>query len=123
MLNEWTIERVVFAPQRAVDRLNAADARERELLDANNRYLQDGRNWRMVQQLRSDEGSTITIVADNAGFGGPNSKVICTGDWTGWLDIQFHGNNLDEALGRALVAFKAVENENRFLRSILQAKD
>jgi hypothetical protein len=50
MAQEWTIERVVFAPARAAEILNAAEQqatafnrRLHDLLEANNRYLNEAR--------------------------------------------------------------------------------
>jgi hypothetical protein len=50
MAQDWTIERVVFAPAQAADLLNAAERqataynrRLNDLLEANNRYLNEAR--------------------------------------------------------------------------------
>jgi hypothetical protein len=50
MAQEWTIERVVFAPAKAAEILNAAERqaaafnrRLNDLLEANNRYLNEAR--------------------------------------------------------------------------------
>lgn len=120
MAQEWTIDRVRFAPLRAAELLNAAEQqatvfnrRINDLIEANNRHEQAGRNWRIVEQLRADEGSSVEIVCDNRDFNGqPNNKVICVGDWTAWQDEIFTGDTIDEALGRALVAFKNWRREN-----------
>lgn len=42
----WTLEQIILAPLPAADRLNAFDARERDLLEANNRYQQEARDAR-----------------------------------------------------------------------------
>lgn len=113
MAGDWTINRVVFAPQRAVDLLNDLEARiarhnsrVRELLETNNRYLQDARNWHIVEQLRVGEGSSVEILCDNADFNGqPNNAVVCNGEWTDWQNIRFTGDSIDAALGAAMVAF------------------
>lgn len=113
MAGDWTIERVVFAPKVAVDLLNDLDARisrhnsrVTELLEANNRYLQDARNWHIVEQLRTDEASSVEILADNADFNGqPNNAVVCNGEWTDWQNLRFTGDTIDAALGAAMVAF------------------
>ncbi|TIU02366.1 MAG: hypothetical protein E5W43_01080 [Mesorhizobium sp.] len=120
MAGDWTINRVVFAPQVAVDLLNDMEdriqrhnARVRELLEANNRYLQDGRNWKMIQDLRADEGSSVEILCDNPDFNGqPNNAVICCGDWTDWQDIRFTGDTIDDALGAAMVAYTQWSRKN-----------
>lgn len=53
MSSDWTITRVVFAPKVAADLLNDMDdritrhnARVRDLLEANNRYLNEARTAR-----------------------------------------------------------------------------
>lgn len=50
MAQEWTLERVVFAPRRAAELLNAAEQqatvfnrRINDLIEANNRYLNEAR--------------------------------------------------------------------------------
>lgn len=50
MAQEWTLERVVFAPARAAELLNAAERQATEhnrrlndLIEANNRYLNEAR--------------------------------------------------------------------------------
>lgn len=84
----------------------AHNKRITELLGANNRYLQDARNWRIVEQLRAAEGHSVEILCDNPDFNGqPNCKVLCCGGWTDWHNELFTGNTIDEALGNALVAF------------------
>lgn len=55
MADYWTIERVVYAPQKAVDRLNAAAAREQDLLEANNRYQQEARDARASEMALAEE--------------------------------------------------------------------
>lgn len=58
----------------------------------------------LIETLRADEADSVTIFADNADFGGPNSAVECCGGWTGWLDQRFVGDNLLEALVAASIA-------------------
>jgi len=76
MDNEWTIERVILAPQKAVDKLNAADARERDLLEANNAYLQRAREaeaaLNALPPVQPLTGSALADALDcfwNAGIG------------------------------------------------------
>lgn len=84
----------------------AHNKRVTELLEANNRYLQQARNWRIVEQLRAAEGNSVRIICDNPDFNSqPNCIVWCCGDWTDWHDEQFAGATIDEALGNAVVAF------------------
>lgn len=120
MSGDWTINRVVFAPQVAVDLLNDLDARNTrhnsrvtELLEANNRYLQQARNWHIVEQLRAGEGSSVEILCDNPDFNGqPNNAVVCNGEWTDWQNTRFTGDTVDAALGAAMVAFTQWSRNN-----------
>ncbi len=98
---------VAAAAMRALQpALTASARRVKDLLEANNSYLQDGRNWRIVEQLRAAEGNWVLIVCDNPDFNGqPDAKVLCCGAWTDWHDELFTGASIDEALGNALVAF------------------
>ncbi|TGT72957.1 hypothetical protein EN802_13850 [bacterium M00.F.Ca.ET.159.01.1.1] len=120
MAEEWTITKVVYAPQAAVDLLNDMEARMTrhnkrvtELLEANNRYLQDARNWHIIQDLRADEGSAVEILCDNPDFNGqPNNAVICCGDWTDWQQIRFTGDSIDAALGVAMAAYTQWSRKN-----------
>ncbi|MER8616033.1 hypothetical protein NKG99_04130 [Mesorhizobium sp. M1409] len=77
-----------------------------DLLEANSRFEQDGRNWRIVEQLRAGDGHSVTLVNDNPDFDGPGAFVECSGDWTEWEVLKFTGDNVDAALGAAFVAFR-----------------
>lgn len=92
--------------------IEGKDRRIRELLEANNRFEQDGRNWRIVEKLRADEGHSVLIINDNPDFNGQGALVECVGDWTGWEVEKFTGDNIDQALGAALVAFNKRRSEN-----------
>lgn len=59
-----------------------------------------------IDVLRDGEGDTITFVCDNPDFNGqPNSKVVCNGAWTGWVDRGFTGTTAFEALASAVTAY------------------
>lgn len=62
--------------------------------------------WDLVERLRETEGSAVTIVADNGDFTGPNSAIVCSGDWTDWKDEQFTGDTALEALRNAYAEMK-----------------
>ena len=68
--------------------------------------------WALVQRLLQTEGSAVTIVADNADFIGPNSKVTCCGDWTGWVDKTFTGDSALDALQKAESSYRGKVGEN-----------
>ncbi|AMS41223.1 hypothetical protein [Aminobacter aminovorans] len=91
----------------------AHNKRVTDLIEANNRYLQEARNWRIVEQLRAAEGHSVVIVNDNPDFNGqPGAFVECVGDWTGWDTQRFTGATIDEALGNAIVAFNKWSKTN-----------
>lgn len=88
-------------------------ARIAELLDANNRFEQDGRNWRIINKLRAGEGSSVEVLCDNPDFNGqPNNAVVCNGGWTDWQNVRFTGETVGAALGAAMVAFTQWSREN-----------
>lgn len=62
-----------------------------------------------IEELRKDEGDTVTIVCDNPELTGPNSLIYCNGEWTGWEDRDFIGDNIVEALEDAVQARKEAE--------------
>jgi hypothetical protein len=93
--------------------LTAQRSRIADLLEANNRLEQDGRNWRIVEQLRAREASSVEILCDNADFNGqPNNAVVCNGDWTDWQNVRFTGDTIAAALGAALIAFTQWSRNN-----------
>ncbi|RWD00132.1 MAG: hypothetical protein EOS58_30595 [Mesorhizobium sp.] len=72
------------------------------------------RVWFLIDVLREAEGSTVTICCDNPDFNGlPNSKVIICADWTSWVDTEFTGENVLEALASAHEAMFAVNPDAR----------
>lgn len=91
-----------------IAKLDGVDESRRiqDLLEANNRYQQEGRNWRMIDELRAGAGHSVTICNNKPDFGRPGAKVTCVGDWTCWVDLDFYGDNIAAALGAAVVAFR-----------------
>lgn len=55
-----------------------------------------------IDELRSEEGSSVTIVNDNPDFGGPNSMIYVCAEFTGYKDKAFTGDNLQECLMKAV---------------------
>ncbi len=114
-MGDWTLERVILMPLRVAELLNEADERStqinkriNDLLEANNRYLQEARNWRMIVQLLAEgELSLCFKQADQ-----PYCSICCFGGWTSWHDEYFTGSTFDEALGNAIVAFNKWKREN-----------
>ncbi|TJW14341.1 MAG: hypothetical protein E5W82_10205 [Mesorhizobium sp.] len=87
--------------------------RVQDLLEANNRYQQAGRNWAMLERFREGEGNSITLVCDNPDFNGQaNSKIIVCADWTGFQEREFTGDTVAEAISNAFVVFKAYGDTN-----------
>lgn len=62
---------------------------------------------RLINELRANEGNSVTIPCDNPDFNGqPNCAVICNGDWTDWQDKRFAADTLLDALSMAFVESK-----------------
>lgn len=61
---------------------------------------------RAIKELTREEADSVTIVADNADFDGPNSKVECRGAWTDFIDKTFSGDSVLDCL------LAAVEEHN-----------
>ncbi|AZO29304.1 hypothetical protein [Mesorhizobium sp. M1B.F.Ca.ET.045.04.1.1] len=80
--------------------------RVQDLLEANNRYQQAGRNWTMLERFREGEGNSITLVCDNPDFNGQaNSKVIVCADWTEFQEREFTGDTITQAIANAFAVF------------------
>lgn len=57
-----------------------------------------------IDKLRADEGDSVTIYSDNAGFNDlPNCAIGCCGDWTEWFERRFDGNTVAAALHAAVI--------------------
>lgn len=57
---------------------------------------------RLIDELRADEGDSVTIMCDNPDFNGqPNCAIECCGDWTGWLHKRFAADTLLDTLSMA----------------------
>lgn len=66
-----------------------------------------------LNELTHEEGDSVLIVADNAGFDGPNSIVDCCGGWTDWEEIRFEGYTMLDALQNAALARRDVPGTSR----------
>jgi hypothetical protein len=63
--------------------------------------------WSIIEELRTPEGHTVTLICDNPDFNGqPNCAVDVCGDWTVWVDERFAA---DTILG-CLLAAKAARD-------------
>lgn len=61
--------------------------------------------WEMITELRDEEGSTVTIICDNADFNGqPDRAIECCGAWTGWQDVRFAFDKMEDCLKAAVEA-------------------
>lgn len=65
-----------------------------------------------ITKLRATEGSSVTIIADNPDYIGSNSLIYCNANWTNWNDLAFRGDNLVDALEKA-VEFKHRQSVSR----------
>lgn len=60
-----------------------------------------------LNELRRDEGSSVTLLCDNPDFNGqPNNAVVCNGAWTNWEDRRFTGDTIGHAIRAALDAYR-----------------
>ena len=68
----------------------------------------------LLDSLRLDEGSTVTLHGNNSDFNGmPNCLVECSGEWTGWVDRRYRADTIVECLRKAKAerdAFEAARN-------------
>lgn len=48
----------------------------------------------LLNDLRRDEGDSVTLCCDNPDFGGPNNAIECNGAWTDWKDRRFEAESL-----------------------------
>lgn len=112
-------QNLAYVGMRLVDRLNSRKLSRGEgctedtFEDAANlvglRYRRDqwdvSRAEELLQamaDLRSEEGDSVTLCADNAEFDGPAARVVCNGAWTGWNDEDFTGDSLIDAMHAAV---------------------
>jgi hypothetical protein len=63
-----------------------------------------------LNELRAEEGSSVTLLCDNPDFNGqPNNAIICNGEWTDWQDRRFTGDDLAEAIYAALAEYRRIK--------------
>jgi hypothetical protein len=56
----------------------------------------------IINELREEEGSSVTLVCDNADFNGkPNCLIQVIDEWTDWSEKDFTGDTLMESLVNA----------------------
>ena len=58
----------------------------------------------MIDALRDTEGAAVTICCDNPDpeDAERQNKIMVTADWTGWMEAEFYGSSVLEALRLAL---------------------
>jgi hypothetical protein len=59
----------------------------------------------LIDKLRAEEGSTVTICCENP-EGPPNQAVDVCGRWTNWLERRFTADTLAQALAAAVEAME-----------------
>ena len=63
-----------------------------------------------LDDLRKNEGSSVTFLSENADFNGqPNSAIEIVDEWTGWEPKRFTGNTIYIALSRAVYERDKIE--------------
>lgn len=63
-----------------------------------------------LEDLRSDEGDSVTLFCDNP-EGPPNNAIECNGGWTDWNDRRFSGETLEAAVEAAWLERAKAEAE------------
>jgi hypothetical protein len=70
-------------------------------------HSRDSEIVRLINELRSEEADSVTILCENPDFNGqPNSAVICNGEWTGYEDKRFAADTILDALSMAWIERK-----------------
>ena len=69
--------------------------------------------WQMVEAMRADEGNMVTLCNDNPEFGGINSKVIVSNEYTDWEDKEYTGDSVHHALTNAIKDFNKCRQERK----------
>jgi hypothetical protein len=98
-INQLAFELLVMRPKRltadAVKSAIRAASPEREIVA-------------LIDQLRSNEGDSVTILCDNPDFNGlPDRVIVVNGAWTNWQDRRFGADTLVQALRAAVKAREA----------------
>ncbi len=70
---------------RKVYRLEAENAKMRKLIDG-------------IDELRKEEGASVTLFCDNPDFEGPNNAIEICSSKTNWKTVRYEGNSLLEAI-------------------------
>lgn len=66
--------------------------------------------WGMLNELRNEEGNSVTIFCDNPD-GPPNNAIECCGDWTNWEPLRFERSTLLQCLNDAVLAKRTKESK------------
>jgi len=70
-----------------------------------NRMEMERTSMTLIDQLRFEEGSSVTIFSDNPDFGADHTnKVEVISEWTGWEVKIFTGESVFECLDKAFNA-------------------
>lgn len=54
-----------------------------------------------IDTIRAGEGHSLTIVNDNADFGGPNTIIYVSGEFTQWTSQRYSGESLMDCVAQA----------------------
>ena len=65
------------------------------------------RTCNAIGELISEEADSVTILAANPDFIGPDYAIECGGDWTSFNSIRFSGKSIVECLESAVEARRA----------------
>lgn len=63
----------------------------------------------LIDELRKHEACSVEILCDNHDFNGhKDSAVICSGDWTDYIEQRYEGDTLVDALLLAVTHMREV---------------
>ena len=68
--------------------------------------------WTLLEELREQEGHTVTLCCDNPD-GPPDAAIQVCGDWTEWDEVRIEGQTVLECLQKAVRAKRAFDDHER----------
>ncbi len=68
---------------------------------------------RYIEQLRADEGDSVTILCDDPEADSRDKRlaVECCGAWTDWRELRFYGESVLQCLAKAITARTTLQTE------------
>ncbi len=91
--------------------LETLRARVAELEAENARLRAKAEHIDVINSLRANEGASVLVLCDNPDFSDPNVGVEVNDAWTNWIPMRFGGDNVLDALRKALAAREALSKK------------